>query len=90
MKSDMMVLGEYVCEIPLIGGNASSHITANSIISMTIHPGNLLNVRVQHMHLARYLTIIICIYISWTCSATGIVLQVDLTVILFLIFSRSI
>ena len=54
----MIVLGEYACEIPPIGEKAFIHITTNSIISMIIHPGTLLNGRVIHMDLARYLVTI--------------------------------
>ena len=62
----MMVLWEYICDIPPTGGKEFRHITKISIISMTICPGSLLNGRVLHMDLVRSLITLICHSISGT------------------------
>ena len=85
----MMVLWEYVFEIPSIGWKEFSHSTTNRIISIQMCPGTLFNVRVLYMDLARYLITLICIYISGKFSAAAVVLRVNIPGIIILIFSKS-
>ena len=85
----MMVLGEYVCDIPATGVKAFSHRNKNSIISMKICTGNSFNSRVLHVSLARFFITLICCSIYGTYSASAVVLRVDLFGVILLIFSNS-
>ena len=78
VESIIMVLEEYFCGIPSIGGKSFSHITTNRIISMTMRPGDLLNGRVIHMSLTHSLIALIYLYIYGIFSADVVVFRVDL------------
>ena len=65
------------------------HSTTNRIISMTMIPWNLLNVRVLHMDPIRSLITLIYLYIYGTLSAAAVALRIDISGIIILIFSNS-
>ena len=88
VKYLMMVLGEYICDIPPTGGKAFIPNTTNGIISTKIRPRTLLNGKVLHMDLAHSLITIICISIYKTCSYAAVVLRVDIPDSIILRFSN--
>ena len=74
----MRYLGEYICDTPPIGGKESSHSITNRIIPITMNPGNLLNGTVLYMDFKHSLVTLICLSISGTCSASMVMLRVDI------------
>ena len=62
----MIVLGEYVWEIPLTGGKAFNQSATNSTMSLTMHTGTLLNGRVIQISRDHYLITLNGILISGT------------------------
>ena len=89
VQSVIIVIEDYVCDIPPTGGKAFSHITTNMTISMEFRPGSLLNFRVLLIYLSHSLVTLICRSISGTCSASAVLLRVDIPGILLLRFSNS-
>ena len=83
-----MVPGDNVCDIPQTGGKLFIHSTTNRIILIKIYPGTLLNERVLHMDLTRYLITMICSSIYGKCSAVVVVLRFDLPGIIIMKFSN--
>ena len=67
----IIVLGLYVFEIPLFGGNALPHKTMYLTSSITIHPGTLVNGSVLYISLMRSFTLIICRSMRGMCSRVG-------------------
>ena len=56
----MIVIGLYVFEIPLFGGNTLTHKTTYLDNSITIRPGTLVNGSVLYIALMRFLTVLTC------------------------------
>ena len=85
----MMVLGDYIYEIPPIGGKSLIQVTTNRIVSMIMLPGTLFNGRVIHMDLLYSLMTLMCASVYGTCSDSVVVSRVDLSGIILLGFSNS-
>ena len=64
----MIVLGLYVFEIPLFGGNALTHKTMYLVSSIIIRPGTLMNGSVLYISLMCYFIVLICRSMCGTCS----------------------